>query len=141
MDEFNEKLNQELDFIERQICKLHDSLLIPCGNVLQLRAWRPCTDIYETDKAVIVKVEAAGMHLNDFQIAFANSVLTIQGIRRDTEAKLSYHCLEIPYGEFQLRVLIPGSFVGEHADLTYENGYLYIELPKITKPGRKRREQ
>ena len=34
------------------------------------RLWRPPTDVYETDDAVTVKIEIAGMDPKDFNISF-----------------------------------------------------------------------
>lgn len=94
------------------------------------RVWRPPTDVYETENAVIVKIEVAGMNPEDFSIAFADRLLTVHGVRQDADAKLSYHCMEIPYGEFNVEVLLPGPFVETQIEAKYENGFLYISLPK-----------
>ncbi len=127
---FDEKLEQELQFFERQLCQILDAAIFPHEHRMRSRAWCPPTDIYETDSAVIIKAEIAGMSANDFNISFVDRILTIQGIRKDMEAKLHYHCLDIPYGKFQLRVLIPGSYIEAEVKARYENGYLYVVLPK-----------
>lgn len=94
------------------------------------RAWRPPTDVYETDNAVIVKMEVAGMAPDDFTISFSEHTLTIEGMRLDREAKLGYHLLEIPYGEFRVEVYLPGTFADQQIDARYDNGFLYVTLPK-----------
>ena len=58
-------------------------------------------------------------------------VLTVRGARQDTDAKLSYHCLEIPYGEFDSEVVLPGTYDEDAIEAKYENGFLRIMLPKI----------
>lgn len=95
------------------------------------RLWRPPTDVYETDDAVIVKIEIAGMNPDDFRILFVDRTLTVTGMRQDVEAKLSYHCLEIPYGEFRVEVFLGGTFVTDAIEAKYDNGFLYITLPKF----------
>lgn len=125
--DFRDKLN----LVERQIAQILD--VFSQSRICSAREWRPPTDIYENDKAVIVKAEIAGMRAEDFRISYVDAVLTIRGNRKDLEAKLNYHCLEIPYGEFRLRVLIPGLFNEELITAKYENGYLYVILPKIRK--------
>ena len=35
-------------------------------NVTQ-RVWNPPTDVYESDKAIIIRMEAAGVHLEDIR--------------------------------------------------------------------------
>lgn len=125
--DFRDKLN----LVERQIAQILD--VFSQSRTCSAREWRPATDIYENDKAVIVKAEIAGMRAEDFRISYVDAVLTIRGNRKDLEAKLNYHCLEIPYGEFRLRVLIPGLFDEELITAKYETGYLYVILPKIHK--------
>ena len=92
--------------------------------------WRPPTDVYETSEMVVIKVEIAGMSPDDFGISFANRILQIHGYRYDKERKQSYHCLEIPYGEFMSEVYLPGTYAQEQIEAQYENGFLSITLPK-----------
>lgn len=92
--------------------------------------WRPPTDVYETEDSVVIKVEIPGMSPDDFEISFAERILQIRGTRLDRERKLSYHCLEIQYGEFLSEVYLPGKYVEETIDAQYENGFLTISLPK-----------
>ena len=92
--------------------------------------WRPPTDVYETSQDVVIKVEVAGMRPEDFEISFANRILQIHGHRGDRERKQSYHCLEIPYGEFLSEVYLPGDYQEEQIEAQYENGFLKITLPK-----------
>jgi HSP20 family protein len=94
--------------------------------------WRPPTDVYETLEAVVIKVEVAGMAPDDFELSFANRILQIHGFRSDKERKLSYHCLEIPYGEFLSEVYLPGNYAQDQITAHYENGFLRITLPKVT---------
>ncbi len=93
--------------------------------------WRPPTDVYETSDLVVIKVEVAGMSPDGFEISFANLILQIRGNRSDKQRKLSYHCLEIQYGEFLSEVYLPGNYAEEQIDAQYENGFLTITLPKV----------
>ena len=117
-------LAQELEYFDR-LCQILDAV---SRNPSQV--WRPPTDIYETSAAVIVKLEIAGMNGEEFKISFMKNVLAVRGIRKDDEAKLNFHCMEIPYGKFQTRILIPGSYMEDCIQAKYENGYLYVILPK-----------
>lgn len=124
------EIDDDLDIFDRQVSRMLDAFRFPHEHRSRTRSWRPPTDVYETDDAVIVKIEVAGMKPEDFTIEFVDRVLTVQGVRHDPEAKLSYHCLEIPYGEFQTRVLVPGAYAEDAIEAKYENGYLYVTLPK-----------
>lgn len=127
----NEKPNEETQFFERQIALILDGFIFSHEISSQSCTWRPPTDIYETDATMIVKCEIAGMTLNAFKISFVDKILTIRGVRKDLENKLRYHCLEIPYGEFQLRMLIPGQYSMKSLEANYIDGYLYVTLTKL----------
>ena len=94
------------------------------------RRWRPPTDVYETDLHVIVKVEIAGMKADEFAISFTDHLLVISGQRRDPVGKISYQNMEIPYGEFRTEVRTGWALEQNEIEATYENGFLYVKLPK-----------
>ncbi|GAB4544062.1 MAG: hypothetical protein Kow0063_37680 [Anaerolineae bacterium] len=96
----------------------------------QARVWRPPTDVYETDSSIVVKVEVAGMTERDFSITYSDRNLVISGIRRDPAAKLGYHQMEIPYGEFQTNVYVFEAIDVDGIEASYENGFLLVTLPK-----------
>ena len=94
------------------------------------KAWRPPTDVYETDESVIVKAEIAGMSEEDFTISLSNRSLRISGTRRDPDDKRAYQQLEIPYGPFGTEVFLPYAVAYEEIHATYESGFLTVVLPK-----------
>ncbi|MCI0476712.1 MAG: Hsp20/alpha crystallin family protein [Anaerolineales bacterium] len=121
--------SDDVEQFERQMDRMLHSFF-PHEHRARPRFWRPPTDVYETDDAIIVKIEIAGMHPDDFRIAFVDRLLTVTGTRQDMDAKLSYHCLEIPYGEFRTEVFLGGTYIAENIEAKYDNGLLYITLPK-----------
>jgi HSP20 family protein len=96
----------------------------------QRRVWRPPTDVYETDGSVVVKVEVAGMSVEDFSISFADRRLVIGGRRRDPVGKLIYQNMEIRYGEFRTEVRVGWALDEAAIEAVYEGGFLYVYLPK-----------
>ena len=126
--ELSEAFN-DLDQFERQVDQILHGVF-PHQHRSRPRTWRPPTDVYETDDAVIVKIEIAGMNPEDFTISFVDRVLTVQGNRQDKDAKLAYHCLEIPYGEFHTEIALPGAYDEDTIEAKYESGFLRITLPK-----------
>ncbi len=99
---------------------------------LQMRshAWRPPTDIYETEEAIIVRVEIAGMKENGFEVSISGKKLIIQGNRPDTPEKRAYHQVEIHYGEFKVEIDLPCPVDGDKTEALYRNGFLHVWLPK-----------
>jgi HSP20 family protein len=94
-------------------------------------AWRPPTDVYETEDAVIVRVEIAGMHETDFSIVLDGRYLSIRGIRQDVSERRAYHQMEIRFGEFSVDVEMPATVDVENVQAIYQNGFLKIMLPKV----------
>lgn len=94
------------------------------------RAWRPPTDVYETDSHVVIKVEIAGLQENDFDLSFRDGLLIVGGVRRDPVGKLIYQNMEIRYGEFRTEVRIEWSLNQAQIEATYEGGFLYVKVPK-----------
>ncbi|OGO11967.1 MAG: hypothetical protein A2Y53_01585 [Chloroflexi bacterium RBG_16_47_49] len=92
-------------------------------------AWRPPTDVYETDDAIIIRVEVAGMRQADFTISLVGRSLTIRGIRQDTSERRAYHQMEIPFGEFSTGFELPHPIISDKVDAVYRDGFLRITLP------------
>jgi len=95
--------------------------------------WRPPTDVYETEDALIIRVEVAGMREADFTISLEERVLTIRGVRQDTSERRAYHQMEIPFGEFATELDLPYPIEIDKVEAVYRDGFLRITLP-ITQP-------
>ena len=92
--------------------------------------WSPPTDVYETDKAYIVRVEIAGMREEDFEVAIENHILHISGVRPDSSGRRAYHQMEIRFGKFASSVGLPGPVDVEQSRAEYKDGLLTVTLPK-----------
>lgn len=92
-------------------------------------AWRPPTDVYETDDALIIRIEVAGMRESDFTISLVERSLAIRGIRQDTSERRAYHQMEIAFGEFNTEVELPYLVNSDKVEATYRDGFLRITLP------------
>ncbi|MCS7251583.1 MAG: Hsp20/alpha crystallin family protein [Anaerolineae bacterium] len=93
-------------------------------------AWRPPTDVYETDEAVVIRVEIAGLRPEDVWVALHGRCLVISGYRQDPTPKVAYHQLEIHYGEFHVEVDLPWVLDADTAQAVYRDGFLNVILPK-----------
>ncbi|GAB4475078.1 MAG: hypothetical protein Kow0088_11610 [Anaerolineales bacterium] len=93
-------------------------------------AWRPPTDVFETDEALIVRLEVAGMREEDFTILLDGKYLTIQGSRVDMPERRAYHQMEIRFGEFISEVELPFAVDVDKIEAVYQAGFLRITLPK-----------
>jgi len=95
--------------------------------------WRPPTDVFETDEAVIVRSEIAGMAEAEFSIVLDGRYLVVRGVRPDVTERRSFHQMEIMFGDFVVEVELPCPVDSEDAQAIYQNGFLRIALPK-TRP-------
>ena len=92
-------------------------------------AWRPPTDVFETEEALVIRVEVAGTRRTDITISLVEKTLTIRGIRQDTAERRSYHQMEIPFGEFSTEIELPYPVISDKVDAVYHDGFLQITLP------------
>lgn len=92
--------------------------------------WRPPTDVFETEEAVIVRMEIGGMRESDFSITLEDRSLTIRGVRSDVNEKRAFHQMEIQFGEFVSEVELPVAVVLEAIEAMYRDGFLKVTLPK-----------
>ena len=93
-------------------------------------AWRPPTDLFETETEFIVRVEIAGLSENDFSVNYDRNMLVVLGKRSTLDSKCAYHRMEIPYGEFSTRIPLPEEADIRRASAEYENGFLTIRVPR-----------
>jgi HSP20 family protein len=106
----------------------NDSL--PWRLIVHTPAWRPPTDVFETDEAFIVRVEIAGMKEDDFLIELDQNALSIHGLRSDLPERRAYHQMEIYFGEFRIEMELPRPVIASQVQADYENGFLRVTLPK-----------
>jgi HSP20 family protein len=92
--------------------------------------WRPPTDVFETETAIVVRVEIAGMRESDFTLSLVERSLLIKGIRQEVNERRAYYQMEIPFGEFSSEVELPYPIVAEETEAVYRDGFLRIVLPK-----------
>ncbi len=95
------------------------------------RAFRPATDVYETETQIVVQVEIAGARADDIQITLIDRRLEIRGVRfhASTEPR-AYQQLEVNYGDFRSDVDLPDAVDADRAEADYHNGLLTIVLPR-----------
>jgi HSP20 family protein len=96
--------------------------------------YQPPTDVYETDRQVVVRLEIAGLEPDDFEVLVSNEaeVLTIAGKRPDPAggAHRKYFNMEIECGDFARQLRIPAPIVSDQISATYADGFLTITMPK-----------
>ena len=94
--------------------------------------WRPPADVYETDTAFVVKIELAGMRDAEIAITLDEHSLRIEGRRpeRRDEHLACYHQIGVNYGAFAVEVFLAGPVDYDNVEAHYDDGFLFVELPK-----------
>ncbi|MDQ2905774.1 MAG: Hsp20/alpha crystallin family protein [Ktedonobacteraceae bacterium] len=124
---------QQLERHYRQL--LQDAIRQSQQSVLQHSViWRPFADIRESADRIVVKIELAGMTEEEIEVTLYEDALVVSGERRDdTEdnENLYYQEAQIRYGPFRVEVFIPVPIDIETVKARYENGFLWVSLPKL----------
>ncbi len=98
--------------------------------------WRPPTDVYETDEALVVNMAIAGASEKDISIVLEGDTLTISGRRIDPSdhKKLCFYLMEIRYGYFERSISLPKYVDENNIEARYKDGFLSINVPKSARP-------
>ena len=120
------------DRMRMRFGQLYQELVGPARWVVShpAHAWRPPTDVFETDEAVVVRVEVAGMRETDFNVSLSDQLLIVAGFRQDPSPKVAYHQMEMRFGEFRVEVFLHWAIGEPGIQAVYDNGFLQIVLPK-----------
>ncbi len=127
------KIARELAELEEQMDRAFERVLV---SALRLPggvdAWRPALDVYETDHAVVVRVELAGVPNEDVRVVVDGEYVQISGRRSfgRSEPSQRHILIEIPQGPFErvLRMRVP--YDADRVEARFENGVLTVELPR-----------
>ena len=122
---------QQLERHYRQL--LQDALRQSQHSMIQRSTtWRPLADIRESADTMTVKIELAGMSEEDIEVTVYEDALIVGGERRDDSehSECFYHEAQIRYGPFRVEVLILSPFDQDRVQARYENGFLWVDLPK-----------
>lgn len=126
------KISHELAELEEQMDRAFERALagavrLPGG----ADAWRPALDVYETERAIVVRVELAGVASEDARVVVDGEYLQITGRRALTPTSSSQRHLliEIPQGPFERVLRLRAQYDADRVTARLENGLLTIELP------------
>jgi HSP20 family protein len=118
--------------LERQMDDLVQRLLRRPTPASYQRAWAPRIDVYDADDAFIAVVELADVDASQVTIEIAGEEVAITGHRLPPSAPQGADCLqlEIPFGPFERRLLLPVAVDASRASADFKDGMLTVRLPK-----------
>ena len=105
------------------------------------RCFRPAVDCFRTvdPPELVVVIELAGVDPEAVQLVAVERSLVVAGERRRLrfgKGGQIYQQMEIDYGPFERRVVLPEDVDAEQGTATYELGLLKIVFPIVSRPAR-----
>jgi HSP20 family protein len=94
------------------------------------RLWNPAADVYRSSEGWIVKVDLAGVCMEELEIEIRDSILNIRGCRKDTHIRegFTYQQMEITYSRFEKSIQFPAPIEGASFRQDYSDGFLIIDV-------------
>jgi len=115
------------------------------GGLRQVRAgdvvlshphWHPDMDVYETETALTVTVELAGVDVEQLEFVLFEDALVIEGCRNFPVIDEGvYHAAGIRQGPFRVEVSLPVEIDWDRVEASYERGLLRVQVPKAAGGG------
>jgi HSP20 family protein len=101
------------------------------GNVIT-STWFAPTDVSEDQNTLRITMELPGVEPNDVRLSLENNILTIRGEKKQQaeENNERVHRFERTYGMFERTFALPNTVDPEKIEARYENGVLFVTIPK-----------
>ncbi|MCA9459177.1 MAG: Hsp20/alpha crystallin family protein [Nanoarchaeota archaeon] len=94
----------------------------------------PATDIYETDKEVVAKIDVPGVKKEDIKLEVKNGMLSLKAEHKlekeDKNEKKGFHRIERSYRGFARSFSLPAQVDETKVKAEYKNGILEVHMPK-----------
>jgi len=98
--------------------------------------WNPVVDVEETEAAMTLTAELAGMDSDDVDIEVENNVLTISGekkeVRESKDGEGNMRVWERNYGKFARSFTLPATIDANKIHAEFDKGILKVYMPKTT---------
>jgi len=89
-------------------------------------------DVKEEGKEVLVRADAPGFEAGDFDVQFANDVLTIKAERKEKDGQVERRLVR--------SLTLPAAVLADNVEAQYRNGVLELRLPRVEEVAGKRIE-
>ena len=139
---------QQFGNMVRQMGKMMDQFQKGFFSFCPAETWTPTVNLYENDTAYVVVVDLAGVDKQKIDLVVHENQLKLRGQRaapvpgtpgpgvspendaQHSAQRLRVHVMEIDYGPFCREVALPNDVDQTRIAASYQNGMLWIELPK-----------
>jgi HSP20 family protein len=106
---------------------------LPPGQRAASGECRPTLDVLESDDAIEVVIDMAGVAPQAIRVVFRAGILLVVGEKAPSapDSPRTYHLVERDFGRFARAVRLPGAFDVHNATATARDGELTVVLPKL----------
>ena len=100
----------------------------------------PAVNLYETDKELILEVEAPGFEPKDIEVSLENQNLYLKGrtTKKEEEKGKNYWRKEIKRESFERIIRLPVPVDEKKVEAVFKNGILKVVMPKISQEKEKK---
>jgi HSP20 family protein len=129
------RLTRDFERLEEQVRRC-------LGTYLESRpaevSFRPAADFYETSDGLLLRLDLAGVQLDQVAISLAGQELVIRGRRPSPPAAgvRRFIHLETAFGSFERTFILPIPIDAQGVEARYVDGVLEIRLPRKSPPSR-----
>ena len=101
--------------------------------------WNILIDVIQKPDSIVIKASMPGVEADAIDLAIEDNVLTLKAERKvESEGEQAQYLLqERPVGSFYRAIRLPDTIDTSKIQTCYENGVLYIELPKAEEKKKK----
>ena len=90
-------------------------------------------DIHESDSSYLLSMDIPGVSKDDISIEFSGNHVTVSAEKKQesTVQDITTHRIERHYGSLQRTFALPEGVDADQIQANYENGVLYLAIPKV----------
>ena len=126
---------RDVAVLQNRINRMFDDSFGPSrdrDDEMNMCAWRPAVDIYETETGVILAVELPGVGKENVAVEVKDNILTLKGERlsKPEIKEENYYRQERCYGTFQRSFTLHHNIQPNLIKATFKDGMLEIEIPR-----------
>ena len=123
----------EMDAMRHAMDRMFSQMLPAFGRLpsLDLRAFSPNVEVYQTDKEVVIQAELPGIDPKHVTVEATEDSVHLSGeLRKESEVKEdNYYRTERQFGQFDRIVPLPNRIRDQEVKATFKHGLLTIRAP------------
>jgi len=122
----------DLDLVERRMRRMLEDFGVAPAQV-------PAADVMETEKELIVKLDAPGFDEKQLSLEITDHMLTVKGEKTEEKEEKgengkTFHLRERLENRFERTFMLPTEADVEHVGAHFKKGVLEVHVPKLEQP-------